>query len=107
MQHQPEGTAVLVCDGYTPQGEQFWAIAGSTSIVGDTPAAQMLYPAGTSRFGSRFVSGEVDLQPWGTMRLRHTGCNSATLSYEATVEGYGSGSYGYVRLTAIEGADCP
>lgn len=107
VQYQPDGTAVLVFYGYTPRGQQFWAIAGSTSIAGDTLTAQMLYPAGTSRFGSRFVSGEVDLQPWGTMRLRHTGCNSATLSYEATVEGYGSGSYDYVRLTAIEGADCP
>lgn len=107
VQYLPNGGVVLVFYGYTPQGQQFWAIAGSTTLDGDTLTAQMVYPAGTSRFGSHFSPDEVELQPWGTMTLQHTGCNTARLGYHSTIAGYGSGSHDYVRLTAIDGTRCP
>ena len=107
LQYLPNGGVVLVFYGYTPQGQQFWAIAGSTTLDGDTLTAQMVYPAGTSRFGSHFSPDEVELQPWGTMTLQHTGCNTARLGYHSTIAGYGSGSHDYVRLTAIDGTRCP
>ena len=107
LQFQPDGSVVVVLYSYTPQGELFWAIAGETAFDGTTLTASMLYPAGTTRFGSLFNASEVDLRPWGTLTMRFTGCGSADFSWSSVVPGYGSGDLAYVRLTQPSGTACP
>lgn len=108
VQYLPDGRAVLVYYGYTPDGQQFWAISGAdVSVDGDVLTATMLYPAGTTRFGQNFNSGEIDLQPWSSIRMTQSGCNSAQLEITPSVSGYAAASYAYTRLTQIEGTACP
>ncbi|MCB1590698.1 MAG: hypothetical protein KDI56_17425, partial [Xanthomonadales bacterium] len=108
VQYLPDGRAVLVYYGYTPAGEQFWAFAGDgVTIVGDVLTVPLLYPASTTRFGRNFDASEIDLQPFGTLTLTQTGCNTAQVVLAPTLDGYVGGSYDYVRLTQIEGTACP
>ncbi|MEZ5443870.1 MAG: hypothetical protein R3F15_20585 [Lysobacterales bacterium] len=108
VQYLPDGRAVLVYYGYTPAGEQFWAFAGDgVTIVGDVLTVPLLYPASTTRCGRNFDASEIDLQPFGTLTLTQTGCNTAQVVLAPTLDGYVGGSYDYVRLTQIEGTACP
>ncbi|MCB1589787.1 MAG: hypothetical protein KDI56_12855, partial [Xanthomonadales bacterium] len=106
VHYLPAGNAVLIFYSYTPTGEQFWAISGEVSIDGDTLTAQMLFPALTTRFGSRFDPTEIELQPWGQVTLTHLGCDSAQFTHDSIQPGYGSGSHEYVRLTQLLGTGC-
>lgn len=106
VHYLPDGRATLVFYGYTPQGQQFWAVSGEASVSGDTLTAQMLYPASTTRFGSGFVASQIALAPWGTITLTHRGCDELDFSYESSVPGYGAGSHAYTRLTRLQGTSC-
>jgi predicted outer membrane repeat protein len=108
VQYLPDGRAVLVYYGYTPGGQQFWAISGAgVSVDGNVLTAPMLYPATTTRFGQAFDPAEIVLQPWATVRLTQSGCNTAILDIEPSVSAYTAASLEYTRLTQIEGTACP
>jgi hypothetical protein len=100
------GQVVVIWYTYDPEGNQFWTISGETTINGNSVTASMLYPAGSTSFGSGFNPAEVDIQPWGTLTLTYSGCNQVRLDYESTVSGFGSGGLDYVRLTSLSGTSC-
>ncbi len=108
VQYLPDGRAVLVFYGYTPSGEQFWAFSDdNVEVDGDVLTAPMLYPASTTAFGRGFDPAQVDLQPFATIIITQTGCNSLDLQMQPSVAGFVGGSYRYLRLTQIEGTACP
>ena len=101
------GQAVVIFYTYTPDGKQFWFLSSDVQINGNTITANMVYPASTTGFGSEFNPSEVDLQPWGTIILEYQpGCNAVNISYNSTVNGFGSGNLNYTRLTQPAGTTC-
>jgi predicted outer membrane repeat protein len=106
VQHLPDGRVVLIFYGTDPQGKQMWILSGAATISGDTITAQMVYPAGTTRFGTQFNAAAVRLDPWGTFTLTYTGCNQLRIDYASTVAGYGSGTLNLTRLTKPTGIGC-
>lgn len=108
VQYLPDGRAVLVYYGYTPSGEQFWAFSDDgVSIDGNVLTVPLLYPAATTRFGRGFSAAEVDLQPFGTLTMTQIDCDHASVLLAPTLDGFVGGSYEYLRLTRIEGTQCP
>ncbi|MEM9303388.1 MAG: hypothetical protein AAGE01_14830, partial [Pseudomonadota bacterium] len=89
-----------------PDGNPFWTISGDVVIDGSSITASMLYPAQATKFGAEFDPAELVLGDWGTLTLEYIGCDAITLGYESVLEGFGSGGYEYVRLTALDGTDC-
>jgi predicted outer membrane repeat protein len=107
VQYLDSGSAFVIFYTYTPDGKQFWFLSSDVEINGDTLTANMIYPASTTGFGSQFNPSELDFQSWGTVILEYqAGCNNVNVSYNSTVEGYGSGSYSYTRLTQPAGTTC-
>lgn len=101
------GNAVVIFYTYTPDGKQFWSISSDVQIDGNTLTANMLYPASTTGFGSQFNPDEVNLQPWGTLILEYqAGCSNINVNYNSVVNGYGSGTLSYQRLTQPAGTTC-
>ena len=45
--------------------------------------------------------------PGDTLRVDKTSAGGLRLSWDATADGYGSGSYDYVRITSLAGTSCP
>lgn len=103
-----DGRVTLIWYTFDPQGNQLWLVSnGQAQVQGNRYTIEMLYPAQATRFGTHFNPAEIVLQPWGTVVLEFTGCNTAQFSYNASAAGYGSGSYNYVRLTQPNGTSCP
>ncbi len=78
-------------------GSQAWVI-GTGPVIGDTIIADMTITNGTG-FGQSFNSNDVNRTPWGQVRIKFDGCDSATVSYESLDSNYGSGSYPLQRIT--------
>ena len=95
------GDARAVVSWYTynvdGSGAQAWVI-GSGPVVGDTIIADMTITDGTG-FGASFDANDVNRTPWGQVRIKFNGCESATVTYESLDSNYGSGSYPVQRLT--------
>jgi sugar lactone lactonase YvrE len=76
-------------------GSQYW-IAGNTSF---TTGRVLEFDAITGTggaFGADFVASQVQIRPWGRMRIEFTGCRAATLSWTSASEGgAGFGDFGY------------
>lgn len=89
-------------DGY----QQLWMISESSKVEDDTVTLSMIYPAQTTAFGPHFTAGDVGLKPWGTVTLEYVDCDTIKLTYDSVVEGYGSGSHVYRRLTRPAGTAC-
>lgn len=106
VQWLPDGRVVVIWYTFDPDGNQLWLLSESAQVSGDTVVADMVYPAGTTGFGPAFDPAEVDLQPWGTVRLEYRDCDNLELEYDSTVSGFGSGSYEYQRLTTPAGTQC-
>jgi len=108
VQWLEDGRVVVIWYTYDSEGNQFWTISDAerTTVNGDRVEAIMVYPAGSSTFGPGFDASEVDLEDWGTLTLDYDGCDSLTLDYASAVDGFGSGSYQYSRLTALAIAPC-
>jgi hypothetical protein len=79
-------------------GDQVWLI-GAGPLAGDTAIADLDITQGTE-FGPDFDAEAVERTPWGQVRIRFLSDREAVLEYDATLEGYGSGSVELQRLTA-------
>ena len=106
VQWLPGGNVVVIWYTYDADGNQFWTISDTVMVADNRVTAQMVYPAQVTAFGDAFDSGEIVLQPWGTLTLDYTDCDNMTFSYDSTVEGFGAGSHAYVRLTTLDGTEC-
>ena len=93
-------TAVVSFYTYAPDGsgDQVWLI-GSGPIAGETAIADLVITEGTT-FGETFDPAAVTRTPWGQVRVQFTSDTPATLEYESTLDGYGSGQIDLTRLTA-------
>jgi len=100
----PNGLAVGAWFSYDPQGNQAWFL-DPTTVQGDSLTFDLVMPAG-SDFGPTFDPDEINEQPWGTATITFDSCNSASVSYDSLLEGYGSGSQSLVRITQPAGLAC-
>lgn len=95
------GEARAVVSWYTynadGSGAQTWVI-GSGPVVGDTIIADMTITDGTG-FGASFDANDVNRTPWGQVRIKFDGCDSATVTYQSLDSNYGSGTYPLQRIT--------
>lgn len=62
----------------------------SRSSLGPITAEAILSSGGS--FGPNFNPGDIQRQLWGTLSVTVNTCNSATLTYDSVLPGYGSGS---------------
>jgi len=101
-----DGTVVVIMYTYGSNGEQMW-IFGSAKASGNTVTIDALYPTGFNAWGDGFDASQVMLSPWGTFTLTWNDCNTLTFEYASNVQGYGSATRNYQRITQLSGVDCP
>lgn len=106
VQWMPDGRVLVVWYTFAPEGGPIWMISDGATVEGNTVTAPMIYPAEPTAFGPDFDASEIGLEPWGTLTLEYTGCDTIELGFESEIEGFGSGSFTYQRLTRLAGTTC-
>lgn len=106
VQWLPDGRVIAIWYTYDNDGRQLWMISESSEVEGDTVTLSMVYPEATTAFGADFNADDVELEPWGTLTLEYSGCDTVELGFDSVVEGFGSGSFSYQRLTQPAGTNC-
>lgn len=108
VQHLDDGRVLAFWFTYPALGEagdQAWLIAQEGVIDGDTVRfASVLRPQG-ARFGAAFDPAQVTLSPWGTLEMRFSDCNNASLSWVGPTA-FGSGTRPLTRLTSLDEIAC-
>jgi endonuclease/exonuclease/phosphatase family metal-dependent hydrolase len=105
VQMLEDGRAYLTWYTYDDQGQQMW-LTGVGDLNGSTVVIDELYVTAGGVFGPGFDPEAVELTPWGSLVFTFDTCTSARVDYESGL-GFGSGSLNPIRLTAIEGLECP
>jgi hypothetical protein len=100
------GDVLVVFFTYDTEGNQLW-LFGQAPSNGKAVTLTALYPTAFTPWGRGFDADDVSLESWGTFTLTWTDCNSMTFEYNSTVEGYGSGTRNYTRLSTLAGVTCP
>ncbi len=89
---------------YTPEGAPTFlviaAVNDGMTATGDASIQEGMI------FGEFDPISESDRTNWGTVSFTYNNCNSATLTYDSTVPGYGSGSIQLTKLIGIAGLKC-
>lgn len=83
---------------------QVWLIADG-SFDGRRFDGSVVITRGT-RFGAEFNPANVVRIPWGTLRIDFANCANASMTYESTVSGFGSGNRNLRQLAATSGLSC-
>ena len=93
--------AVIAWYTYDPDGSgnQAWVV-GTGQVIGQTIISSDVVITEGAVFGEGFNEDDVQRTLWGQIRIDFTDCNNATLSYNSTVEGFGSGETSIQRLTS-------
>ena len=99
-----DGQALVTWFGYDPAGKPAWFYNAGT-VEGNTVTFNLLMPSGAD-FGPTFDPLELSYPAWGTATFTFDDCNSGSMTYDSTLEGYGSGSFQLTRLTNLWGLDC-
>jgi hypothetical protein len=87
---------------YAPDGSgQAW-IQGEGLLAGDTLTINDAYITSGTAFGDPFDPAAVVREPWGSMTVHFTSCNSAEFSYASTMTEYGRGAHELIRLTPVQ-----
>ena len=102
----PDGRVLAIMFTFDLAGNQMW-IFGTGTANGKSVTIDALYPTGFTSWGSGFDPGEVTLESWGTFMLTWTDCDHLQFQYASTVNGYGSATRNYQRITHLAGLDCP
>jgi len=100
------GDVLVVFFTYDADGNQFW-LFGQAAANGKTVTMNVVYPSEFTSWGRGFNPDDVALDTWGTFTLTWTDCNTLTFQYNSSVEGFGSGTRNYVRLSTLAGTSCP
>lgn len=88
---------------YDPEGKPIFLLASGTN-VGNRIVADVYYYEG-------MIWGEFDptknvSQSWGTLTITFQDCKNASLTYDSTMTGYGSGQMPLYHLASVEGFRC-
>src|SRR3982750_4640360 len=108
LQILDNGSALALWFTYPPAGaaaQQAWIYAADGRIEGDRVIFDGAITTRGPRFGASFNPSELQVQPWGTMELRFSDCNTVDLTY-AGPAAWGSGSRRLTRLTAYAELEC-
>lgn len=91
---------------FDANGAPVW-IVGSGTIDGDRIVMQAGRSSG-GRFPPNFDPAAVVAQPWGTLTFTFGGCASGRMDWTSTDPAFtASGTLPLVRLTQVQGMDCP
>lgn len=90
---------------YDNNGNNFYLL-GQGTYAGDT-ATMDAYEATGGMFPPNFDKNKIVRTKWGTMTMRFSDCNNATVQWAPIVPGFTSGSMALIRLTEIKGVSCP
>jgi len=113
-EHDGEGFMVQILeDGrvflnwytYDDQGQQMW-LTGVGELSGNTVVVDELYVSAGGVFGPDFDPEAVEFTLWGSLIFIFDTCTSARVDYESAL-GFGTGSLNPIKLTIIEGLECP
>ena len=99
-----DGKALVAWFGYDLEGKQAWFYNTGT-IQGNTIAFSLLMPSGTD-FGPTFDPLDLSFPGWGTATFTFDDCNSGSMTYDSSLEGYGSGGFQLTRITNLLGLEC-
>jgi len=90
---------------YDPQGARRWFFGVGEIRDGKLAFDDVLTTSG-GIFGPGFDPASVELTTWGSLEL-DLNCTSGTATYNSTEAGFGAGTLNLVRLTSMDGLDCP
>jgi hypothetical protein len=103
----PGGTLLAEWFVYAPGGGHDWILA-TGPINGNTATLNAVRTDGPGGlFPPLFDAATVQEKPWGTATFTFDDCNNGTVSWQSTIDGYGSGSLPITRLTMPAGQHCP
>ncbi|MFU8833388.1 MAG: hypothetical protein ACNA7J_14715, partial [Wenzhouxiangella sp.] len=105
LQWLEDTRAVLTWFTYDERGEQFW-IQAQGRLQGDEILFEDAIATRGPRFGPAFDATELEILPWGDIRLR-LGCRSGHIEYDTALPQFGQGSYELTRLSIPAGLECP
>jgi len=100
-----DGRALVYWFSFDKQGNRRWFFGVGENRNGKLFFDDMLTTSG-GIFGPDFDPDSVDVKSWGTLEM-NLDCNSGTANYNGTEDGFGSGSFDLVRLTRLDGFECP
>ena len=106
VQWLPGGQVLVYFFTYDLNNRQQWVI-GIGQSDGTSVTMNALYASGNTTWGAGFNPDNVVLSPWGTFQLHWTECGRVQFSYNSIVNGYGSASREYIRLSTLWGTNCP
>jgi cysteine-rich repeat protein/predicted outer membrane repeat protein len=101
-----DGQVLVVFFTFDQDGNQLWLLGVGTPN-GNSVTMDALYPSAYTRWGRNFSADEVNIDTWGTFTVSWTDCNSVTFDYASSVDGYGSATRQYTRLSSLQGTSCP
>ncbi len=98
-----EGAAQIFWFTYGDDGAQQWLFGGATQRDGELVSDRLFRPTG-GRFGRYFRPEEVTVNDWGTLTMRFTGCDAASVSW--THAGASGTSANVTRLSNTAAVQC-
>jgi len=100
-----DGRALVYWFSFDKQGNRRWFFGVGENRDGKLFFDDMLTTSG-GIFGPEFDPDSVEVKSWGTLEM-DLDCNSGTANYNGTEDGFGSGSFDLIRLTRLDGFECP
>lgn len=100
-----DGQSLLYWFTFDSEGRQAWVV-GSGARNGTALRIDNALIGGGTRFGAAFAADQVELRPWGRLEFDFSSCDSATISYQSSLPGFGSATRSAQRLTRLAGAPC-
>jgi hypothetical protein len=101
-------TLVIYWNTFHPDGTPMWLVSVA-QIEGETAHGEAYHLSGMP-FGM-FDSAQLAQQSWGELTLTFLDCDNARLNYDSPLSHgnvpFGSGEIELVRLSFIDGLDCP
>ena len=88
------------------EGEPVWMVGAADINRGDTSVEMDLFHTQGTGFGPMFNPDDVELIPWGDIRLSVPACGLLDASYASTDPDFGSADIQLELLVGIEGSPC-
>lgn len=87
-------------------GAAMWLVGASDFNAGDDFVEMDLFRARGTGFGQMFDPDDVELIPWGDIRLSYPACGLLDASYTSIEPGFGSATIQLELLVGIAGSPC-